>query len=336
MQPEDLCLLISKLLSADYSEKGKGFVLNEQSLSRLISDTTSIFDYEPAFLELDGTFNIIGDLHGDIVSLLRIFDHFGYPSSKNRFLLLGDYVDRGKFSIEVLELLFSLKLLYPNSIYLLKGNHECTDICSNYGFRQECLKRSTHAVFEAFCEAFSSLPICATIGNKAFCVHGGISPQIKSKKNLEELEKCDIPEPKSIIADMLWSDPSDDVAKFGPSKRIIGHVFGSEAAAKIMDLLDVFVIIRAHESIETGFDSKFGVITVFSTADYCGMGNTAAALTLPDDANLESDIEIELFRPLMKKKFLPKVPEFIRLQLADPIQFDEIALNSHIVETLCS
>ena len=336
MHPEDLCSLICNILSADYSENGRGFVIDEQNLTKLISDTTSILDYEPAFLELSGAFRIVGDIHGDIVSLMRIFDEFGYPSTKNRFLFLGDYVDRGKHSIEVLELLFALKLLFPTSLYMLKGNHECTDICSNYGFRAECGKRSTQAVFAAFCEAFAALPVCAVIGEKAFCVHGGISPRMKSKAVLGEIEKCDIPEPDSIVADMLWSDPSEDVPKYGQSKRTIGHIYGAEAVGEILEMLDVFVVIRAHESIDSGFDSKFGVITVFSSADYCGTGNTAAALTIPDDAMLESDIEIELFRPLMKKKFVPKVPSFLRVPIADPLSFDDISLDTHLIETLCS
>ena len=299
MNTDDLYSLVRGVLTAEY-DKGHGYVLEESKLLNLISNTMCLMDSEPSLLELDGTFNVVGDLHGDIISLLRIFNELDYPSEHNKFLFLGDYVDRGKYSIEVLELLYALKLLFPTSVYLLKGNHECTDICSHYGFLTECKKRSTEQVFSAFCESFVSLPICAILKERAFCVHGGISPKLKSKESLKKIEKCDIPEPNSLVCDMLWSDPSDEINDFGPSKRQIGKVFGENAVSKVLEMLDVFVIIRAHEFADAGFESKNNVITVFSSADYCEENNTAAVLTVPDDAMMESEINFVFIRPFRK------------------------------------
>ena len=336
MDPEDLCSLIRNIITANYNENGKGYVLNESKLLSLISQITALLDCEPALLQLDGTFKIVGDLHGDIISLLRIFDKFGYPSADNRYLFLGDYVDRGNNSLEVLELLFALKLLFPTYLFMLKGNHECTDICSHYGFLSECKKRSTEQVFSAFCETFVSLPICAILSQRALCVHGGISQYIKSKGTLERLEKCDIPEPDSIVADILWSDPSDDVNEYGPSKRQIGHVFGPKAVSDICEMLDVFVVIRAHEFAEAGYETNFGVMTVFSSADYCGQGNTAAVLTVSEDAMIESEIEIDLIRPLIKTKFHPAIPHFVSIPIHDSISIDDISLDVCLAQSLCS
>ena len=335
MEIVDLRSLIRSILSANY-KSGNGFVMPECKLISLINHVSTIFDGEPALLELDGDYKIIGDIHGDIISLLRFFEECGYPSENNHFLFLGDYVDRGKHSIEVLELLFALKTLFPTSIYMLKGNHECSDVCSTYGFHSECLERSTEDVFGAFCTSFSKLPIAAVLRGRAFCVHGGISPLMKTKDDIANIKKCDIPELDSIVADMLWSDPSESVDMFGESSRTIGYKFGWEAAAKILDMLDVFTIIRAHEFVEYGYQEMFDVITVFSAIDYCGQGNDGAFLSIACDATLTQDIEFNVLRPLMKKRFVPSIPHFLDETMHESLSLDEITLSDLITSTVCN
>lgn len=103
----------------------------------LITKFQEIVASQPVFLELEAPLVIIGDIHGQFFDLIRLFDFGGFPPKTN-YLFLGDYVDRGKQSCEVLALLMAYKVKYPENIFLLRGNHECETINKLYGFYDEC------------------------------------------------------------------------------------------------------------------------------------------------------------------------------------------------------
>ncbi len=136
-------------------------------------------------------------------------------------MFLGDYVDRGKQSIETACLLFAYKLKYPLNLFLLRGNHEATGINRIYGFYDECKRRFSIKLYKKFCAAFDCLPCCAIIEEKIICMHGGLSPDLEcdlsSRKGQSTLSKinriqrpCNVPD-SGLLCDILWSDPDSSI-----------------------------------------------------------------------------------------------------------------------------
>lgn len=142
-------------------------------------------------------------------------------------MFLGDYVDRGKQSIETTCLLFAYKIKYPNKFFLLRGNHEASNINRIYGFYDECKRKYSVKLYKKFCAAFDCLPCCAIIEEKIICMHGGLSPELECdrekqegagvKKTVTGLDKinqiqrpCDVPD-SGLLCDILWSDPDPSI-----------------------------------------------------------------------------------------------------------------------------
>ena len=120
---------------------------------------------------------VVGDVHGQYFDLLRLLSFGGSPADQN-YLFLGDYVDRGKNSIECIALLFAFKARYPNKFFLLRGNHECASINRVYGFLDECHRRYSIKLWKSFGDAFQYMPVCAVIDERIVCMHGGLSPDL--------------------------------------------------------------------------------------------------------------------------------------------------------------
>ena len=110
---------------------------DEDLLIKLCQDAKRIFKNEENTIEIDGDAIVVGDIHGSLHDLLRIIKHV--LKSDSKVIFLGDYVDRGCFSLECITLLFTLKILKPKRFFLLRGNHEFEDLCSHYGFKSEIL-----------------------------------------------------------------------------------------------------------------------------------------------------------------------------------------------------
>ena len=245
----------------------------ELYIIKICNDVIPFLQHDRTLLKLEGEFFIVGDLHGNIKDLLRIFACAGSPTEK-RYIFLGDYVDRGEYSVEVITLLFALKICRPNDIFLLRGNHEFEDINAMYGFKEQCTSEYSLSLFQRFNDCFTYLPLAAVVNKQTFIVHGGISVHLK---NIEQIE--DIPRPaknfentefRQLVLDMMWSDPTADHKHFFPSLRGIGTLFGYSAIKTFLANNDLTRIIRGHQCVYDGVEdfcySK--LYTVFSSSNY--------------------------------------------------------------------
>jgi serine/threonine-protein phosphatase PP1 catalytic subunit len=148
---------------------------------------------QPSFLEIESPVNICGDIHGQYLDLLRIFSNLGFPPA-SRYLFLGDYVDRGKNSMETICLLLAFKIKHPEEIFLLRGNHEAAGINRIYGFYDECKRKSGVKIWKSFIDLFNCMPISACVDEKILCMHGGLSPDLKDLDMLKKIVRpTDIP-----------------------------------------------------------------------------------------------------------------------------------------------
>ena len=208
--------LIEHILLNKSKKGSRGFTCQD---ARAICRTVQpIFENEPSLLELPPPIKICGDIHGQLLDLLRVFELGGLPPD-SKYLFLGDYVDRGPKSVEVILLLFALKIKYPESIYLIRGNHESMEMTETFGFADECKKKLNEQLWLRFLKVFDYLPIGAVVANEFFCIHGGLSPELKSLDDVRAIQRpTDIPE-EGLVADLLWSDPCKSTVDFGPNDR---------------------------------------------------------------------------------------------------------------------
>ncbi|KAH0792767.1 Serine/threonine-protein phosphatase 4 catalytic subunit [Histomonas meleagridis] len=233
----------------------------------------------PNVVSVSPPLTVCGDTHGQFFDLLELFAIGGQCPDTN-YLFLGDYVDRGYYSVETFLLLLSLKVRYPNRITLLRGNHESRQTTQAYGFYDEVIRKyNDSTVWDLFNKVFDLLPLCAVIGGKIFCVHGGLSPLLTSVDQIQRLDrKKEIPE-RGPICDLLWSDP-DNVPSFTISPRGAGYLFGDNAVRQFNRNNKLDLILRAHQLAEEGYVEWFNrkLFTVWSAPNYCYRGGNPASI----------------------------------------------------------
>ena len=270
--------------------------LSSGTFSRLCRQVLTLLRSEPNLLHLDDlkTVNVFGDVHGQVVDLIEMFRVHGRPGPRNPCLFLGDYVNRGKFSVELVTLLFLLKARYPTFVYLLRGNHEDERICMLYGHHDAMNRlygKDFLVAWRNCMSCFEVLPLAAIVHQKYFCVHGGIGPGV----TLQSIEGVDrripsvIDRSDSPLSQLLWSDPTDSPEEWTSNSRGAGVLWNESATRTFLDNNSLDMIIRGHQMVMDGYEEIHGgkVLTIFSAPNYCyRCQNLAAFVRISGDTGL--------------------------------------------------
>ncbi|KAG9288589.1 hypothetical protein G9A89_008461 [Geosiphon pyriformis] len=258
-----------------------------QAIRKMMLRESSLVDVT---IPQDKTLTVCGDVHGQYYDFIHIFEMNGLPSEKNMYLFNGDFVDRGSFSVEVILTLFAYKWLYPNAIFLTRGNHETDDMNKVYGFEGEVKAKYSDTMFTLFAETFAALPLAHLVGQKILVTHGGLFS--RDDVTLDEIRKIDRfqrkPESQGIMCELLWSDPQEALGR-SPSKRGVGIQFGPDITENFLKRNNLDLLIRSHEVKENGYliEHNGKCITVFSAPNYCDtIGNKGAYINISSDLQL--------------------------------------------------
>ena len=289
--------IIERLLEL---EDGHSVQMTEEEIGVLIATAKELFLQEPTLLELESPLKICGDIHGQYTDLLRIFQLGGFPPQE-KYLFLGDYVDRGRQNLETICLLLAYKVQYPNSFFMLRGNHECANINMRDGFFHEVKRRYSVELWETFNDCFNCLPLAAIVNKEIFCCHGGLSPELRSMDQIRQIERpAEVPD-RGLMCDLLWADPDRTIEGWRPNTlRGVSFTFGADVVAEFLETHELGLVCRGHEVVEDGYEffANRKLVTIFSVPNYCDVFDNAGAIMNVDVENDELVCSFQILNPL--------------------------------------
>ncbi|CAL8095458.1 unnamed protein product [Calicophoron daubneyi] len=303
-------------------KKGGHANLTEKEMLEVTAQVADTFLDETSCIDLDmhAPLCIVGDIYGQYGDLITIFEHFGYPPNQ-RYLFLGNYCDRGRQSVELICLLFSFKLKFPEHIFMLRGNHECEFVTCHYGFLRECTQRYSQKLWRAVMNAFNCLPAAAIIEDCIFCVHSGMIPcveysAITDKERLRLYIADRIRRPVSLtrsdlLVQLTWSEPVADTMTWRPNPVGLGRCFGENVVKQFCERLGFSLIVRSNELLERGyeFSADGQLLTVFTASHFTGgFRNLGAFIYLESDSasrTIKGQIKLLKPSPKLTKELTP-------------------------------
>ncbi|KFD48031.1 hypothetical protein M514_11113 [Trichuris suis] len=253
------------------------------------------FSSQPPLLEIEPPVNICGDIHGQFEDLIRLFNNGRYPPT-SRYLFLGDYVDRGPMSIEVILLLMLYKIRFPNHMFLLRGNHEFDNINNIYGFYMEVMNRYRNPkMWKLFNQTFMYMPLAALVGGRILCMHGGISMELNNFDQIRTIRRPLKVPYSNLTCDLVWADPCKTIVGWQRNIRGASYMFGENVVHQFCQVMDIDMIARAHQVVPKGYEffANNKLVTLFSAPNYCGEYDNDAAMM---HVNKDMHCDIKQFR----------------------------------------
>jgi len=278
-------------------------LVSARELLLLCDTVVELLRQEDSLVEVPLPCRVYGDIHGQLLDLLEFFNAFSWPDKRRgdifsmNYVFLGDFVDRGAYSCDVISLLFSLKILYPARVFLVRGNHEDRLMNVNYGFHADCTRkfaREGEDIWERVNDVFEFLPIAALVEGAILCIHGGIGDSINTLDDLRGIPKPiqvvgEINERTTrrdrMVLDALWSDPTDNDQVLGVHVSPRGKNtcrFGPDRVQEFNSRNGLKLIIRAHECVQHGYEyfAAGQLLTVFSATNYCNQHDNDGAMVV--------------------------------------------------------
>lgn len=298
-------LVLSTLLKPNSPLISPDFPISPGTILALIDQCEALFRQEPLVICLRPPVKIFGGLFGQYSDLMRYFDTFGEPSESSTgdiesfdYLFLGDYIDRGTHSLEVIALLLALKVSYPEQVTLLRGHHEDGEVNREYGLAEECRSRlyedvdDPGSVYARLNVLFEYMPLAAVLDDSILCVHGGIGKSFRHMDQIMDLQRpIHLNHPPTtaedlLVMDLLCSVPTEPERHPSPlsisreSESAGGTLkFTSDRLHQFLTDNQYSMIIRSRECVLEGFDRCMGkLITVISATDYGGKYRNAGAM----------------------------------------------------------
>ncbi|XP_055338967.1 uncharacterized protein LOC129588660 [Paramacrobiotus metropolitanus] len=281
--------------------------LDPNEINSLCNVATRVFRSQPVLLRISSPLCIAGDIHGQYNDLLRLFEQNGRPEDGQRYLFLGDYVDRGAQSIETICLLLAYKIKFPHDFYLIRGNHEERALNKYYGFRDECVAYYGAKMWSTFNRVFDWMPLAAVVCRKIFCAHGGIGPTLDDLAQIDNISRPHRSSSRGVACDLLWADPDPMAYSWKKNvQRNVSYVYGRNQVHEFLQGNNLQSIVRAHEQpADRGFSYPFfpdtSVLTIFSAPGYEGSTTDGAVVRLDKDC-------VPTIRTL---RYLNKHPEIV-------------------------
>lgn len=265
----------------------RGTPLSESEVKALCDKARECLMNESNVQPVAAPVTVCGDIHGQWHDLMELY-RIGGSAPDTNYLFMGDYVDRGYYSVETVSMLVCLKVRYPDRVFILRGNHESRQITQVYGFYDESVRKYGSAnVWKYFTDLFDYFPLTALVENHIFCLHGGLSPSIDTLDHIRQLDRVQEVPHEGPMCDLLWSDP-DERSGWGISPRGAGFTFGQDISEQFNHKNGLTLVSRAHQLVMDGYNwsHEMNVVTIFSAPNYCyRCGNQAAIMEVDEHLN---------------------------------------------------